>query len=315
MNPHQLTIAVTVKLGVRSVNDSVFVYGSLGGHALLPCSGLSSAHCSSVSWTFYKGGRVRFSEEVSGGRVRADSDKSNRTSIMADCSLSLRRLRVEDAGSYVCLERREAVTDVYLSLLTVASPSSVMELRPGGRLVLSCILHTYYDPGSCRAYSSSLFHLSWRAEDGGELRGDRHQLTEDSRCNVTLSTTLQADDHRRRWRCQVNTSSWDGVQSVDFTSTFWSEGADGDSDRVPSEVQECRAPLPISQVVLCVVLPLMVVSVGLFTWKLDRNRAKASAAACRIQETRTLQLGGVHISPDPDPDPALEVESWSSPTT
>lgn len=146
------------------------MYSRLGGDTLLPCTDLVSSDCALVSWTFYKGGQVRYTEEVSGGQVRADSDKSSRMSVTSSCSISLRHLRVNDAGSYVCLKQGEAITDVYLSLLTITSPSTITELQPGGNLTLSCILFTYYDAGSCKY--SSVFNLSWAAEDGTLLPKD-----------------------------------------------------------------------------------------------------------------------------------------------
>lgn len=141
---------------------------------MLPCTGLLSPDCSFVSWTFYKGGRL--TEEILWGQVRAGSDKSRRLSLTPDCSLHLRDLRVEDAGSYMCLNRGNAIVNVYLSLLSIASLSAVTDLHPGGNLTLSCVLFTYYDAGNCRSYSS-VFSLGWTAEDGAPLPADSRSIT------------------------------------------------------------------------------------------------------------------------------------------
>lgn len=163
--------------GLSVKKQSVFVYSRLGGVTLLPCTGLpSNPDCSLISWTFFKGGHVRYTEEVSGGEVRMDSDKSSRLSITSNCSLTIRDLRVDDAGSYVCLQGVNSVTDVYLSILTITSQSTISDLQPGGNLTLNCILFTYYDVGSCRSYSS-MFNLSWAAADGTLLQ------PEDNRCS------------------------------------------------------------------------------------------------------------------------------------
>ena len=162
--------------GVRCEREAVFVYSRLGGGALLPCSiNESSPDCSTVIWTFYKGGRVRYTEEVIAGKVREDSDKASRMSVTSNCSIALRGLIFEDAGSYVCRLRGNPVTDVYLSLLTITSLSSITELQPGGNLSLSCVLFTYYDVGSCKA-GSSTFNLRWTAEDGTTLPKDTRFL-------------------------------------------------------------------------------------------------------------------------------------------
>lgn len=175
--------------GMRCEKDAVFVYSRLGDDVLLQCTKLVSPDCSLISWTFYKGGGLWYSLEVSSGQVRVDSDKSSRMSITSTCSLSLRDLRVDDAGSYVCLKDRNAINNIYLSLLTITSLSTITNLQPGGNLTLNCILFTYYDAGNCKSYSS-VFNLSWTAEDGA-------MLPKDSRFSVfchfltTVTTTFE----------------------------------------------------------------------------------------------------------------------------
>lgn len=153
--------------GARCKKD-VFVYSTVGGDVLLPC--MVSSDCSAISWTFFnKGTDVRFVHEVVNGKVTADSDKSSRMTFTSNCSISLRNLRVRDAGSYVCLRNDQPVTDVYLSLLTISSFSTFTDLQPGGILSLTCTFFTYYDAGSCKSYSKSVFGLSWVDEDGRKL--------------------------------------------------------------------------------------------------------------------------------------------------
>lgn len=146
--------------------DSAFVYSSLGGEAVLPCTKHNSLGCSSISWTFYRGGR--FIKEVDRGQVNAESDKSSRLSVTSNCSLGIKELKVSDAGSYVCLQNDEPISDVYLSLVAITSHSTITDLQPGGNLILSCVLFTYFDAGSCRSYSSG-FTLHWLTEDGTKL--------------------------------------------------------------------------------------------------------------------------------------------------
>lgn len=157
--------------GGRCKKEAVFVYSTLRGDVLLPCANLVSSDCSLISWTFFKVGQVRLTQEVSGGQVRVDSDKFSRMSITSNCSLHLRDLRVDDAGSYVCLDNGNAISDIYVSLLTITSFSTITELQPGGNLTLNCILFTYYDAGSCKSYSS-VFNLSFTAEDSTVLPND-----------------------------------------------------------------------------------------------------------------------------------------------
>uniref|UniRef100_A0A3Q3K9Q8 Immunoglobulin V-set domain-containing protein n=1 Tax=Monopterus albus TaxID=43700 RepID=A0A3Q3K9Q8_MONAL len=262
-----------------------FVYSRVGGDTLLPCTGLVSADCSHIFWTFYKGGQVRYTQEVSWGQVRAESDKSSRMSITSNCSLHLRDLRIDDAGSYVCLHQGQTITDVYLSLLTITSVSRITDLQLGGNLILSCILFTYYDAGSCKSYSSA-FSLSWVAKDGTSLATDsRYELTGQTRCNITLVTKLQMEDNNRKWRCQVNTTETSRAAFQDFTSTFLFQNPPIVQSLTPSAAMHCPVHLPISRIVLCVALPVMVIIVGLFTWRNDRKRAKKTAASVKFRET------------------------------
>ncbi|XP_030009007.1 uncharacterized protein LOC115432255 [Sphaeramia orbicularis] len=264
--------------------DVLYVQSAVGGDSILPCARPGPASgCSSITWTFYKAGEVRYSVEVSGGKMRKDSDKSGRMSLTSDCSLDLQDLRVEDSGSYVCMSDMRPVADVYLSILTVSSPSAVTELRPGGHLVLSCVLHTFYDAGSCKSYSS-VFTVSWVAEDGTALTTDgRYQLMEHSRCNVTLWTRLRADDHGRRWRCQANHTALSRLVSMDVTTSFLL----GSVEAPVVSALQCPLHLPVSRIVLCATLPIMVLMVALFTWRTDRkqnqNRKKETAAGIKLQ--------------------------------
>ncbi|XP_040903278.1 uncharacterized protein LOC121187860 isoform X2 [Toxotes jaculatrix] len=273
--------------GVWCKKQAVFVYSRLGGAVLLPCSDLVSPDCSLISWTFWspgKGGQVQYTQEVSRGQVSTDSDKSSRMSVTSNCSLHLRDLRVSDAGSYVCLKNGKSITDVYLSLLTISALSKITDLQPGGNLILSCILLTYYDAGSCKSYSS-VFSLSWATEDGSVLPGEsRYELIGHTRCNITLVTKLQREDNNRKWRCQVNTTEHSRAAFQDFTSAFLFQNPSTAQTRIPSPPGDCEVQLPVSRIVLCVALPVMVIIVGFFTWRGDRERATTSAAGFQLRE-------------------------------
>ncbi|XP_031733704.1 uncharacterized protein LOC116400154 [Anarrhichthys ocellatus] len=253
---HETLLKALEKAVVRCSKDAVLLYSRIGGDALLPCFSPASLNCSLISWTFYRGGE-RYIEEVSGGRVREDSDKSSRLSVAPNCSLALHDLIADDAGSYVCLQHGQSITAVYVSVLAITSPSTVTELQPGRRLALSCTLFTYYDAVLCRRPSTA-FNLNWAAEDGAMLRNDtRHQLIFNTSCHITLVTELKREDNNRKWRCQTPP---------------------------PSSSSDGPVQLPISRIVLCVALPVMVLTVGFFTWRGDRKRAKASAAGIKLQE-------------------------------
>ncbi|XP_026231208.1 uncharacterized protein LOC113172451 [Anabas testudineus] len=279
-----LLLSSLLHSGVRCKKDAQFVYSTLGGSALLPCTNLVSPDCALISWTFYKGGD-RYIHEVSEGQVVAGLEKSNRMSVTSNCSLHLRDLRVDDVGSYGCVHHVDVVTDVYLSVLTITSPSKLTDLQPGGNLSLSCILFTYYDAGSCKSYSS-VFSLRWMDEDETPLsRNGRYEIRGQSRCNITLVTKLQGEDSNRRWRCQVITSENRRAVFQDFRSIFLFQNPPTVPNLTPSAAMHCPVELPISRIVLCVALPIMVFIVGLFTWRTDRKHlAKTSAADIELQQ-------------------------------
>nr|XP_020482333.1 uncharacterized protein LOC109976653 [Labrus bergylta] len=292
-NPERLLLLVSLFLtGVRCEKESLFVYGTAGDQALLPCTNLITSDCSRISWTFFfKGDGVRYTTEVDQGKVRADSDKVDRMSLSPNCSLVLRDLKTKDAGSYVCLQDGNGITDIYFSVLTIMSVSTITDLQRGGNLSLSCVLFTFFDAGSCKSYSN-VFDLSWTTVDDTELlRDSRYTLTSHNRCNATLAVTnLQREDNNRKLRCQINTTRNHQALFLDFTSTFLfgdsSPSPSPSPSVIPVAVSDCSVPLPVSRIVLCVALPVMVIMVGFFTWRADKKRAEASTAGIELQEFR-----------------------------
>ncbi|CAJ1066327.1 uncharacterized protein LOC117825155 [Xyrichtys novacula] len=265
---------------------AVFVYSTIGGQALLPCNNLDITDCSSTTWSFfYKGEGVQHLVDISKGKVMKDSKRLNRTSILSNCSLILHDINPRDAGSYTCLWGRNATSNIYLTVLSITSSSSITNLQLGGNLSLSCLLYTYFDAGSCRSYSNT-FELRWITEEGMELPEDsRYKLVKfnNNRCNVTLVVSnLQAKDTNRKWRCTVDTKDTPRVVFLDFKTRFLfgqpftSTGENTSAD--------CFNQLPVSRIVLCAALPIMVISVGFFVWREDRKKVKTSATDIELHE-------------------------------
>lgn len=119
----------------------------------------------------------------------------------------------------------------------------------------------------------------------------RYQLSETSRCNVTLLTELQAEDDNRRWRCQVTTGDTRAA-FLDFTSSFVFQEAPVEQSVGPSVTEGCPVELPVSRILLCVALPLMVSIVGFFTWKSDHKKEQRSAADIELHEVFWPSISG-----------------------
>ncbi|XP_019965118.2 CD276 antigen-like [Paralichthys olivaceus] len=279
-----LMITSLLLTGVWCSEDSVFVYSRVGGDALLPCSNPVPSNCSLISWTLYEGSQVTYTHEVIKGQVNNNSDKSGRLSITANCSLHFHDLRVDDVGSYICFEGAKPISNVYLSLLTISALSSIADLQPGGSLILSCILFSFYDTGTCQPYSND-FSLSWVTADGAVLpRESRYELISRTRCNSTLVTKLLVEDNHRKWRCQLNATRNSRAVFQDFTSSFLFQNPSTDQEVPPSSLTVCSERQHVSHIVLCVALPLMVITVGFFTWRGGRHRTKTSAAEIQMQQ-------------------------------
>lgn len=105
-----------------------------------------------------------------------------------------------------------------------------------------------------------------------------------TRCNITVVTTLQEEDDNRKWTCQVDSKDKSRAAFLDFRSKFLFKNIQTVQSLKPSVItMPCPAQLPISRIVLCAALPVMVIIVGLFTWRLDRRRAKTSAASIELE--------------------------------
>lgn len=109
----------------------------------------------------------------------------------------------------------------------------------------------------------------------------RYELIGRSRCNITLVTNLRREDNNRAWRCQVTTKGNIRPVFQDFTSRFLFE--DAPTDLIPPADVSCPVHLPISRIMLCVALPIMVIIVSC-TKRGDRRRVKTSAAGIELQE-------------------------------
>ncbi|XP_076001941.1 uncharacterized protein LOC142994929 [Genypterus blacodes] len=284
-----LLVSILLLSGVRSMKkDAVFIYGHIGGIIHLPCNNLVYPNCSSTSWDFLN--REQRIHEVKMGEVMKESDRCSRMLLTSNCSLRLQDLRAEDAGTYTCLqqptgESTHGNSHIYLSLLTISSPSLITNLKPGGKLILNCILFTYYDSGSCKSYSANVFNLSWVAEERADIsKNTRYVVIGHSHCNITLVTNLQSDDHNRKWRCQLKTYEDNSVAVfLDFTSTFVLQSPSTDLTLIPLNTS-CSFQLLITRIMLCVSLPIMLIIVNLSMQRGDRKRAKVSAADIEVRE-------------------------------
>ncbi|KAG7262867.1 hypothetical protein CRUP_034211 [Coryphaenoides rupestris] len=239
---------------VAERQPTLYVFANVDGDVAMPC-GLDTTTTNTTNtntlprctWVFCEDNCQGQHVQVSDGQVQRDSGRSGRISVGPDCSLRLARLRPGDAGMYFCYpggggERRTAA-NVFLSLLAVSSDSPLSELRPGGRLALGCLLHTFDDDGNCFADTAvnRSFRLGWVLEPHGSPLPDHPRFdTLASPCNVTLLVTLPEEEDSEEteeeseeeesegagldmsWRCQVTTltGSGEAVSFLDVSAGF-----------------------------------------------------------------------------------------------
>ncbi|XP_030236084.1 uncharacterized protein LOC115560705 [Gadus morhua] len=227
--------------GVMGVSQpETRVYGNVDGNVTLPCG--HSNPLPQCSWMFCESNCKQHHLQVKDGEVQQDTQQSNRTSVGSNCSLRLSRLQPGDAGMYFCYpdgRERKAVVNVYLSLLTVSTTSPLSQLKPGGRLALNCLLHTYHDPWNCLSHNkNSSFLLSWGLGHHGSTLPDHPRFeSQAARCNVTLFVTLPEEDEgaglNMSWRCQVTSLTGSEVVEsfLDVKAVFFLHNPVPDSTR------------------------------------------------------------------------------------
>ncbi|CAL8351508.1 unnamed protein product [Lota lota] len=208
---------VSTCAGVKGGSQPVVqVYANVDGNVTLPCD--HSNPLPQCSWLFCESNCQHHHLQVEDGEIQQDSERSNRTSVGFNCSLRLSRLQPGDAGMYFCYpegRKREVVMNVYLSLLAVSTTSPLSQLKPGGRLALSCLLHTFHDPWNCFSHNSNRsFLLDWGLGHHSSLLPHQPRfVTLASPCNVTLLVTLPEEGAglNMSWRCQVTSLTASGV--------------------------------------------------------------------------------------------------------
>ncbi|XP_038816103.1 uncharacterized protein LOC120017429 [Salvelinus namaycush] len=197
------------------------------------------------------------------------NEGSERLGVGSDCSLRVRNIGADDTGVYVC---RQYLTDgrahlgedttVYLSVLTISMSTPETDQKHPTNVTLRCSLLTYGGPVTCDSFVRDIVSVSWVNETGGELQGDsRYQVTRVSGCDITLTVKLWRKDKNRKWWCQLT----EGTRKTFVYLTSKVSGTNNINE------------LPISRIVLCVALPLMVIVYAVYTTRRNRPLAEVSS--------------------------------------
>uniref|UniRef100_A0A3P8Y5M0 Ig-like domain-containing protein n=1 Tax=Esox lucius TaxID=8010 RepID=A0A3P8Y5M0_ESOLU len=197
--------------------DTCSLYTRVGDTVSLSCTNVVNQDCSSTTWNYHRTGLRSAIEEVGHGKIKTNSRRADRLKVASDCSLHISAVRAEDAGKYICQQflsngsQHGVDAPVHLSVLT--SDSSMYPDRP---VTLRCFLYTYDGPGICSDGVTEQVSLLWLNETSNKLENySRHQVTQTSDCDITLTVTLQKEDNNRKWTCQLNINEKE--ISIDFT--------------------------------------------------------------------------------------------------
>ncbi|XP_076128594.1 uncharacterized protein LOC143109680 [Alosa pseudoharengus] len=216
-----LLLTVLSLQGTRG--DLLSVFSNAGGAATLPCNNvqLHYPNCSSTTWIFSRNGNVS-TEEVAHGNIRPDnSHRSERLSVLSNCSLCIADVTTEDAGFYTCRQYAKGNKSkddmfIYHSVLHITSRGTDRDV--GSKVTLHCLLHTHYDCETV-VYNRTV-HLSWVDEEGVELQNTTHlQISRESPCSTTLTVQLRDPNsvHTQwTWTCLL-TAGGQVQTSVDYT--------------------------------------------------------------------------------------------------
>uniref|UniRef100_A0A8C7K2U2 Ig-like domain-containing protein n=1 Tax=Oncorhynchus kisutch TaxID=8019 RepID=A0A8C7K2U2_ONCKI len=261
------------------------LYSSVGDDVSLPCTNVVHPDCSSTVWLFSRTESHSATEKVFQGKIQNEGNEgSERLGVGSDCSLRVRNIGAEDTGVY-------KNTTVYLSVLTISMSTPETDLKHPRNVTLRCSLLTYGGPVTCNSFVRDIVRVSWVNETGGELQGDsRYQVTRVSGCDITLTVKLWRKDKNRKWWCQLTegtrktfvylTSKVSGgtMDPVGTIITAPQQPIDGQSPPKPSHSGTNNInELPISRIVLCVALPLMVIVYAVYTTRRNRPLAEVSS--------------------------------------
>ncbi|KAL0964435.1 hypothetical protein UPYG_G00323790 [Umbra pygmaea] len=266
------------------------VFYSAGDDVSLPCANVVHPDCSSTVWLYNRAGSQAPVEKVVMGQIQNEGESPERLNLGTYCSLDICNISIEDTGVYVCQQyidkgRKKVEKDsvIQLSVLTMSVSTPEETFNDSLTVTLTCSLLTYGGPDTCDYFLQDGISLSWVNETGAVLLEDSsYKLTMTSGCNISLVVPLQTMENDRKWLCQLSEKT---RKSFVYLISVWSgETADSVSFTAPKRQNWCQRPvepdvndLPVSRIVLCVALPLMVIIVAVFITRRNRPQEQKNS--------------------------------------
>ncbi|TKS74867.1 hypothetical protein D9C73_008950 [Collichthys lucidus] len=129
-----------------------------GQEVTLPCGNVidGQKNCDSTTWAFIESGHRASKQLIKFGQIdkKNAKSKSDRLSVTQKCSLIIKKVTPQDAGRYICQQRKsgqrqEPDSEVHLSVVTMT------ESKDTDRVKWSCFVSSY--DGQCRPRAQWLY--------------------------------------------------------------------------------------------------------------------------------------------------------------
>ncbi|XP_008302274.1 uncharacterized protein LOC103374034 [Stegastes partitus] len=183
---------------------------------MLPCLNVikTQTECSSTTWHYTNSRESPVAELVQHGQVGKNS-KADRLSVAADCSLTIKKVRLEDVGQYSCRQYGELnqhqgpETVVYLSVI------NIHEHQDNNMVTLTCSVLTYE---GCR------YTVEWLHER------DKDSFTSPKRphssCSASLTFNTPLDKNFKKSKCKVTDNNGESFLLCSFNQQSSCEETD-----------------------------------------------------------------------------------------
>ncbi|XP_051989865.1 uncharacterized protein LOC127649022 [Xyrauchen texanus] len=212
-----------IQAGASGVLTDVFC--SYGENVTLPCNNTYSYY-NSTEWIYERNRDSRAVVLFADGIKKNNTERHDRLSLESDCSLNIYKVTKEDRGLYSCKQYKDGIrrladgpsfslhvlygqhhsvftfTETCFNFVSVSSPSTQTEIRPGSSVTLSCHLYSYDEYYCDPLVDIDGVQLVWVNHAGVNLQTySRFQILHSGHCNSILTTTLLNEDNNTEWRC------------------------------------------------------------------------------------------------------------------
>ncbi|CAK6978789.1 uncharacterized protein LOC121882766%2C partial, partial [Scomber scombrus] len=192
-----------------------------GDESTLSCKNVMTDQdkCNSTSWIFSHSTNTAAVELIKLGQIGENAKaKSDRLSVTADCSLVIKKVKVEDVGLYGCQQFDRSGRKQGRGSLVYLSVVSMTEHKDTDKVKLNCSVST---SDGCR------YTVKWLYEGRDWDKNTRELQTSQSTCSATvlLTSHFMYTSNYTVWKCKVTQVNSGIVQLYNFSPQFSGEAA------------------------------------------------------------------------------------------